>query len=74
MYGLIVVLLIQLSCDDRFDLLRGTPVELYLEGSDQHRGWFQTSLLTSVSAYDKAPYKAVLTHGFVLDQKWQKNE
>ncbi|MGD9580544.1 MAG: isoleucine--tRNA ligase, partial [Vampirovibrionia bacterium] len=59
-------------CDDRYDLLRGTPVELYLEGSDQHRGWFQTSLLTSVSAYDKAPYKAVLTHGFVLDASGRK--
>ena len=45
------------------------PADLYLEGSDQHRGWFQSSLLTSVAAQSKAPYKAVLTHGFVLDEK-----
>jgi len=45
------------------------PADLYLEGSDQHRGWFQSSLLTSVAVNDKAPYKAVLTHGFVLDEK-----
>ena len=46
------------------------PADLYLEGSDQHRGWFQSSLLTSVAANKgQAPYKAVLTHGFVLDEK-----
>lgn len=45
------------------------PADLYLEGSDQHRGWFQSSLLTSVAARGKAPYKQVLTHGFVLDEK-----
>jgi isoleucyl-tRNA synthetase len=45
------------------------PADLYLEGSDQHRGWFQSSLLTSVAVNDIAPYKAVLTHGFVLDEK-----
>lgn len=46
------------------------PADLYLEGSDQHRGWFQSSLLTSVAANGgQAPYKAVLTHGFVLDEK-----
>ncbi|KAI0562047.1 Isoleucine--tRNA ligase [Gracilaria domingensis] len=45
------------------------PVDLYLEGSDQHRGWFQSSILTSVAAMEKAPYKKVLTHGFVLDEK-----
>lgn len=45
------------------------PADLYLEGSDQHRGWFQSSLLTSVAAQGKAPYKTVLTHGFVLDEK-----
>lgn len=45
------------------------PADLYLEGSDQHRGWFQSSLLTSVAANDQAPYKTVLTHGFVLDEK-----
>ncbi|KAL7545516.1 hypothetical protein ACHAWF_008864 [Thalassiosira exigua] len=46
------------------------PADIYLEGSDQHRGWFQSSLLTSVAANEgRAPYKAVLTHGFVLDEK-----
>lgn len=48
------------------------PVDLYLEGSDQHRGWFQSSLLTSVAVNGVAPYKAVLTHGFVLDEKGYK--
>lgn len=48
------------------------PADLYLEGSDQHRGWFQSSLLTSVAANGVAPYKAVLTHGFVLDDKGMK--
>jgi isoleucyl-tRNA synthetase len=43
------------------------PADLYLEGSDQHRGWFQSALLTSVGARDRAPFKSVLTHGFVLD-------
>jgi len=47
----------------------GLPVDMYLEGSDQHRGWFQSSLLTSVAARGAAPYKTVLTHGFVLDEK-----
>ena len=46
--------------------------DMYLEGSDQHRGWFQSSLLTSVAAQGKAPYKAVVTHGFVLDEKGTK--
>lgn len=46
--------------------------DLYLEGSDQHRGWFHTSLLTSVALQDKAPYKSVLTHGFVVDEKGHK--
>lgn len=50
----------------------GYPVDLYLEGSDQHRGWFQSSLLTSVAVHGQAPYRAVLTHGFVLDEKGQK--
>jgi isoleucyl-tRNA synthetase len=45
------------------------PADLYLEGSDQHRGWFQTSLLVAVGARNAAPYKSVLTHGFVLDEK-----
>lgn len=47
----------------------GYPADLYLEGSDQHRGWFQSSLLTSTAVNGKAPYKTVLTHGFVLDEK-----
>ncbi len=46
--------------------------DLYLEGSDQHRGWFQSSLLTSVAINNQAPYKEVLTHGFVVDEKGHK--
>ncbi|MBD3671749.1 MAG: isoleucine--tRNA ligase [Gammaproteobacteria bacterium] len=46
--------------------------DLYLEGSDQHRGWFQSSLLTSVAIHGVAPYKAALTHGFTVDAKGQK--
>jgi isoleucyl-tRNA synthetase len=52
--------------------LRGTPCEMYLEGSDQHRGWFQSSLLTSVATTGRAPYKTVLTHGFVVDENGRK--
>ena len=48
------------------------PADMYLEGSDQHRGWFQSSLLTSVASNGVAPYKTVLTHGFVLDEKGRK--
>jgi isoleucyl-tRNA synthetase len=48
------------------------PADLYLEGSDQHRGWFHTSLLTAVGTRDKAPYKAVLTHGFTVDAQGRK--
>lgn len=48
------------------------PADLYLEGSDQHRGWFQSSLLTSVAIRGKAPYKAVLTHGFTVDADGKK--
>ncbi len=51
---------------------KGSPSEIYLEGSDQHRGWFQSSLLTSVAINGKAPYKTVLTHGFVLDENGRK--
>jgi isoleucyl-tRNA synthetase len=47
----------------------GVPVDLYLEGSDQHRGWFHSSLLTAMAAKGCPPYRAVLTHGFVLDSK-----
>ena len=46
--------------------------DLYLEGSDQHRGWFQSSLLTGIAINGKAPYKAVLTHGFVVDENGRK--
>ena len=49
-----------------------SPADLYLEGSDQHRGWFHTSLLTSVANRGRAPYKACLTHGFILDGKGHK--
>jgi isoleucyl-tRNA synthetase len=45
----------------------GVPVDLYLEGSDQHRGWFHSALLSSMTIRGEAPYRAVLTHGFVLD-------
>ena len=48
------------------------PADLYLEGSDQHRGWFQSSLLEAIGTRGKAPYKAVLTHGFVLDENGLK--
>lgn len=48
------------------------PADLYLEGSDQHRGWFQSSLLEAVGSRGQAPYKAVLTHGFILDEKGYK--
>jgi isoleucyl-tRNA synthetase len=58
--------------DARADELGGTPCEMYLEGSDQHRGWFQSSLLTSVAIHGRAPYKTVLTHGFVVDENGRK--
>ena len=48
------------------------PADLYLEGADQYRGWFQSSLLTSVAAFGEAPYKAVLTHGWVVDGEGRK--
>ena len=48
------------------------PADLYLEGSDQHRGWFQSSLLTSVASNGCAPYKTVLTHGFTVDEQGRK--
>jgi len=48
------------------------PVDLYLEGSDQHRGWFHSALLTAVKTRNKAPYKTVLTHGFVVDGEGRK--
>jgi isoleucyl-tRNA synthetase len=48
------------------------PADLYLEGSDQYRGWFQSSLLVGLGTRDKAPYHAVLTHGFVVDERGRK--
>ncbi len=48
------------------------PADLYLEGSDQHRGWFQSSLWTSMIAFEQAPYRRVLTHGFVVDGNGRK--
>jgi len=48
------------------------PADLYLEGSDQHRGWFMSSLMTSVAIHNHAPYRAVLTHGFTVDDKGRK--
>jgi isoleucyl-tRNA synthetase len=50
----------------------GFPADLYLEGSDQHRGWFHSSLLTSCMLHGVAPYKALLTHGFVIDMEGRK--
>ena len=47
-------------------------MELYLEGSDQHRGWFHSSLLMSEALYSRAPYKGVLTHGFTVDENGRK--
>jgi isoleucyl-tRNA synthetase len=57
-----------LKNDDRL----GFPADLYLEGSDQHRGWFQSSLLTSCAMHGEAPYRQVLTHGFTVDSKGLK--
>ncbi len=48
------------------------PADLYLEGSDQHRGWFQSSLLTGIAAFAEAPYRQVLTHGFTVDAQGRK--
>jgi len=53
-------------------LHKGLPVDLYLEGSDQHRGWFQSSLIPAVALEDKPPYSNVLTHGFVVDGQGRK--
>lgn len=58
--------------EKRSDELGHTPVDMYLEGSDQHRGWFQSSLLTSIATQGKAPYKEVLTHGFVFGEDGRK--
>ena len=56
---------------DRRDGLK-VPADLYFEGSDQHRGWFQTSLLTSLAMRGRAPYKQVITHGYVVDAAGKK--
>ncbi|PIF04886.1 MAG: isoleucine--tRNA ligase [Arcobacter sp.] len=48
------------------------PADMYLEGSDQHRGWFQSSLLTSLASNEQVPYKSILTHGFTVDAKGEK--
>jgi isoleucyl-tRNA synthetase len=48
------------------------PADVYLEGSDQHRGWFQSSLLTTLASNEIAPYKALVTHGFTMDEKGEK--
>ena len=50
----------------------GPEADLYLEGHDQHRGWFHSSLLTACAMYDRAPYKGILTHGFTVDSKGHK--
>ena len=50
----------------------GWPADMYLEGSDQHRGWFQSSLLTAVATKGKAPYRQVVTHGYVVDGQGRK--
>ena len=59
------------SVIDARDELR-YPADLYLEGSDQHRGWFQSSLKTAIAIHGNAPYKAVLTHGFTVDENGRK--
>ena len=58
--------------EKRSEELGHTPVDMYLEGSDQHRGWFQSSLLTAVATTGHAPYKQVLTHGFVFGEDGRK--
>jgi isoleucyl-tRNA synthetase len=50
----------------------GPPVDLYLEGSDQHRGWFHSALLCSLVTRERSPYRTVLTHGFIVDDKGRK--
>ncbi len=56
--------------DARDDL--SSPADLYLEGSDQHRGWFMSSLMTSVAIHGRAPYRQVMTHGFTVDENGRK--
>ena len=58
--------------EKRLGLGARKPADIYLEGSDQHRGWFQSSLLTSVAIHDQAPFLDVLTHGFTVDEQGRK--
>ncbi|GAL12991.1 isoleucyl-tRNA synthetase [Vibrio astriarenae] len=60
------------SVVDSREEYNGNSADLYLEGSDQHRGWFQSSLISSIAMKDEAPYKQVLTHGFVVDGQGRK--
>ncbi|WP_104402922.1 isoleucine--tRNA ligase [Vibrio penaeicida] len=60
------------SVVDSREEYNGNSADLYLEGSDQHRGWFQSSLISSIAMKDEAPYKQVLTHGFVVDGNGRK--
>ena len=60
------------ECVEGLEPERGAPVDMYLEGSDQHRGWFHSSLLMSEALYERAPYRGVLTHGFTVDDKGRK--
>lgn len=60
------------SVVDAREEYNGSSADLYLEGSDQHRGWFQSSLISSIAMKDEAPYKQVLTHGFVVDGQGRK--
>ncbi|AVF94299.1 isoleucine--tRNA ligase [Vibrio diabolicus] len=60
------------SVVDAREEYNGNSADLYLEGSDQHRGWFQSSLISSIAMKDEAPYKQVLTHGFVVDGQGRK--
>ncbi|EPG0529662.1 TPA: isoleucine--tRNA ligase [Vibrio harveyi] len=60
------------SVVDAREEYNGNSADLYLEGSDQHRGWFQSSLISSIAMKDEAPYKQVLTHGFVVDGHGRK--
>ena len=70
MYGLIRVHLIKVFLEERDDLV--FPADLYLEGSDQYRGWFNSSLITSTAMFGHAPYKGLLSHGFTLDGNGRK--
>ena len=62
----------QFSVVDQRPEFKGNSADMYLEGSDQHRGWFMSSLMLSVAMKDKAPYRQVLTHGFTVDGQGRK--